>query len=65
MVHERFYLSRVGRDPENVGEQVFDQEEGRGGGEDAVEGEEGPGALEAVAGEVEFRGCVYCPNWRQ
>lgn len=61
MVHERFDFSSIGRYAEDVGEEVFDQEEGWGGGEGAVEGEEGPGALEAVAGEVEFGCRVYYP----
>ena len=61
VVDEWFDFSGVGRHAKDVGEEVLDQEEGRGGGEGAVEGEEGPGALEAVAGEVEFGCCVYYP----
>lgn len=42
-----------------MGEEFFDEEEVGGCCEGGVEGEDGAGAFEAVAGEVEFRCRVY------
>ena len=60
MVDEGFCFAGAFGHAEGVGQEFFDQEEVRGGGEGAVEGEDGPRALEAVAGEVEFRHRVDC-----
>ncbi len=60
MVDEGFGLAGAFGDAEGVGEEFFDEEEVRGGGEGGVEGEDGAGAAEAVAGEVELGHGVYC-----
>lgn len=60
MVDEGFGLAGAFGDAEGVGEEFFDEEEVRGGGEGGVEGEDGAGAAQAVAGEVELGHGVYC-----
>lgn len=60
VVDEGFGLAGALWHAEDVGEELFDEEQVRGGGECGVEGEDGAGAAETVAGEVEFGGCVYC-----
>lgn len=59
MVEEGFCLPRALGDAEGVGEELFDELEMWGGCESGVEGEDGAGAFEAVAREVEFGHCVY------
>lgn len=48
------------RDAEDVPQELLDEREVRGGVEGGVEGEDGAGAAQAVAGEVEFGCCVDC-----
>ena len=40
-------------------QELFDDEEVRGGGKGRIEGKDGPGAAETIAGEMQFRHCVY------
>lgn len=60
MVDKGFGLAGAFGDAEGVGEEFFDEEEVRGGGEGGVEGEDGAGAAETVAREVELGHGVYC-----
>lgn len=60
MVDEGLGLAGASGDAEGVGEEFFDEEEVRGGGEGGVEGEDGAGAAQAIAGEVELGHGVYC-----
>lgn len=60
MVDERFGFARALGHAEYVGQELFDEEEVRGGCEGGVEGEDRTGAAEAVAGKVEFGSCVDC-----
>ena len=60
MVDKGFGFAGAFGHAEDVGEEFFDDEEVGGGGEGVVEGEDGAGAFEAVAGEVEFGHCVDC-----
>ncbi len=62
MVDEGFGFARALGDAEDVGEEFADEEEVRGAGECGVEGEDGAGAAQAVAGEVEFGCCVDYPG---
>ena len=62
MVDEGFRLAGGFRDGEDVGEEFFDEGEVGLGVEGGVEGEDGAGAFEAVAGEVELGHGV---DWRE
>ena len=59
MVDEGFCLARALRDPEDMSEEFFEDEEVWLGREGCVEGEDGAGAFEAVARKVEFRHGMY------
>ena len=52
MIDERFCFSRTLGYAEDVGKKFFDDEKVGRGGEGVVEGEDGAGAFEAVAGEM-------------
>lgn len=56
MIDKGFCFPGAFGDAEDVGEEFFDEEEVGGCCEGGVEGEDGAGAFEAVAGEVEL-GC--------
>ncbi len=62
MVDKGLRLARAFRDAEDVQEELFDEAEVRVGVEGGVEGEDGPGAFEAVACEVELFHRVHCTH---
>lgn len=59
VIDEGFCFSGAFRYAEDVSEDFFDEEEMWGGGEGGVEGEDGSGAFETIAGEVKFGHGVY------